>query len=372
MLRVFVQSLKILTIAAVALLVGAGGLRVFDFAVERFTPEGIGEPVSVTIADGENPDEVADRLAESGLIRSKFLFTTQMQLTRAGFQAGTYQLRKGMSAQQIIERITGGQTEVAQDPGEDEEDDGGAGVSLAAGETFEITVVEGWRTEQIAEEYERLGGEGGAEAFMQAVADVDRSQYEFLRDVPRAASLEGFLFPDTYTFRVDDAAANVATMLANFDTQFPPEWRERATQMGLDIYTVLTFASLVEREAQDPEERPTIADVYLSRYEQGWRLDADPTVQYAIGKRNGDWWPKPLTEEDLFIDSPYNTYQNEGLPPGPICNPGAASIQAVLEPAETDYMYFVAIGDTGEHAFAVTTEEHEANVDRYQRGMASE
>ncbi len=369
MLRVFVQSLKIVTIAAVALLVGAGGLRVFDYTVGRFTPEGVGEPVSVTIAADQNADTVADNLAEAGLLRNTFFFTTQLQVTRSEFKPGTYQLRKGMSAQQIIDRITTGQTEVAAAPAADgDAPKVEAGALGAVADTFEITVTEGWRIAQIAEEYEAQGGEGGAAACLAAVADVDRSQYDFLASVPEDATLEGFLFPDTYTFVADEPATNVAQMLDNFDAQVSAEWRARADEMD-DLYTVLMFASLVEREAQDPEERPTIAGVYLNRYAEGWRLEADPTVQYAIGERDGEWW-STLDEEDLFYESPYNTYQNDGLPPGPICNPGAASIQAVLFPAETDYMYFVAKGDgSGEHAFAVTNEEQNANINQYRENL---
>lgn len=369
MLRVFVQSLKIVTIAAVALLVGAGGLRAFDYTVGRFTPEEVGQPASLTIDAESNADTVADSLAEAGLLRSKFLFTTQLQVTRGKLTPGTYQLRKGMSAQQIIERITTGQTEVAEAPAEDDGDEPQvqAGSLGAVADTFDITVVEGWRIEQIAEEYEERGGEGGADAFMEAVADVDRSQYDFLASLPEDASLEGFLFPETYTFIADDPAQNVATMLETFDANVPQEWRDRANQMQIDLFTVLTFASLVEREAQDPEERATIADIYLSRYTEGWRLEADPTVQYAIGKRDGEWWFTP-TGEDLYFESPYNTYQNDGLPPGPIANPGAASIEAVLYPADTDFMYFVAIGDTGRHAFAATNDEQNANINQYRDG----
>jgi UPF0755 protein len=139
--------------------------------------------------------------------------------------------------------------------------------------------------------------------------------------------------------------------------------RVLAAEQGMTIQDVVIFASLVEREAVLPSERPIIADVYLSRREQGWRLDADPTVQYVLGTR-GDWWPT-LSGEDLFAESPYNMYQNDGIPPAPICNPGLASLQAVLRPEDTEYMYFVAKGDTGEHAFAVTYEEQQANVDAY-------
>ncbi len=196
------------------------------------------------------------------------------------------------------------------------------------------------------------------------MATIDRSQFSFLADVPADSTLEGYLFPDTYRFDSDNPTANVATMLTNFESKYTPEMRQRTQQMGLNINDVLVIASLVEREAQLPEERPTIADVYLSRWEQGWNLDADPTVQYILGTPQ-DWWPK-LTGDDLFVESPYNTYQNGGLPPGPIANPGFASIQAVLFPDDTPYMYFVAKCDTGEHAFAVSPEEQAANVELYQ------
>ncbi|MGH2617025.1 MAG: endolytic transglycosylase MltG, partial [Thermomicrobiales bacterium] len=214
-------------------------------------------------------------------------------------------------------------------------------------------------------EYERLGGEGGAQAFLDAVENIDRSQFEFLADLAPGQSLEGFLFPDTYRFDGSDPTLNVATMLTNFGNKYTPEMRQRTGEMGLSIYDVLKLASLVEREAQIPEERPTIADVYLSRLEQGWELEADPTVQYVIGTPQ-EWWPKVSGTDLETTDSPYNTYLNAGLPPGPIANPGFASIQAVLFPNDTPYMFFVAKCDTGEHEFAVTPDEQAANVDLFQ------
>ena len=258
-----------------------------------------------------------------------------------------------MSVPQIVDRITGAA------PAEEAPDQ----AASTAPQSFDITIPEGWRTEQIAEEYARLGGKGGAQAFLDAVKGIDRSQFDFLADLPADTSLEGYLFPDTYRFDANDPKVDVVTMLTNFGNKYTPEMRQRTKQMGLTIQDVVTLASLVEREAQIPEERPTIADIYLSRWEQNWRLEADPTVQYALGTAD-DWWPK-LSGDDLFYDSPYNTYQNDGLPPGPIANPGFASIQAVLFPDDTPYMYFVAKGDTGEHAFAVTAEEQQANVDKY-------
>lgn len=355
MLRVFTQSLKIVIIAALAVVVAGAGVWAFSYATELARPRDAGSLVMVTVFEDQSDAEIADELERQGLIRSKMLFQGQFKLSGGALVPGTYTLRKGMSVPQIVDRITGAA------PAEE-----ASQAAAAAPESFDITIVEGWRTEQIAEEYERLGGEGGAQAFLDAVANIDRSQFDFLADVPADASLEGFLFPDTYRFDGNDPKLNVATMLTNFGNKYDPEMRQRTQQMGLTIRDVLTVASLVEREAQVPEERPIIADVYLSRLEQGWRLEADPTVQFAIGAP-GDWWPK-LSGEDLFFDSRYNTYQNDGLPPGPITNPGFASIQAVLFPDDTPYMFFVAKGDTGEHAFAVTAEEQAANVDVYLNG----
>ncbi|MFT4036860.1 MAG: endolytic transglycosylase MltG [Thermomicrobiales bacterium] len=351
MVRVLTQSLKILTIAALTLMVAGAGVWAFRYATDAARPADAGQPVMLSVFEGQSDSEVADELEAHGLIKSKLLFQGQMRLSGGALEPGTYTLRRGMSVPQIVDTITGvAPTEAPS-------------TASNAPESFDITIPEGWRIEQIAAEYEKQGGEGGAAAFMQAVADIDRSQFDFLADLPADASLEGFLFPDTYRFSGTNPTANVATMLTNFGNKYTPEMRQRTKEMGLTMDQVLIVASLVEREAQLPEERPIIADVYLSRWEQGWRLDADPTVQYVLGTPQ-DWWPK-LTGDDLFAESPYNTYQNDGLPPGPIANPGFASIQAVLFPKDTPYMYFVAMGDSGEHAFAVTPEEQQANVDKY-------
>lgn len=355
MLRIFTQSLKVVTIAALSVVVLATGVWAFSYATELARPDDAGAPIMVTVFEDQTDAEVANELAAQGLIRSTLLFQGHFKVSGGALVPGTYTLRKGMSVPQIVDRITGAapeEEEVLQ-------------AASTAPESFDITILEGWRIEQIAEEYERLGGEGGAEAFLEAVANIDRSQFDFLADLPPEESLEGFLFPDTYRFDGADATLNVVTMLTNFGNKYTPEMRQRTQQMGLSIQDSLTLASLVEKEAQLPAERPTIADIYISRLEQSWNLEADPTVQYAVGTPE-EWWPTELSEEDLHTDSPYNTYQNQGLPPGPIANPGFASIQAVLVPNDTPYMFLVAKCDTGEHAFAVTADEQKANVEQYQ------
>jgi UPF0755 protein len=207
------------------------------------------------------------------------------------------------------------------------------------------------------------------QAFLEAIQGS--YDFAFLRNKPAGANLEGYLFPDTYFFgrttTVEDA---VKQMLENFDRKFSEELRQEAANLGLGVHTVLTLASIVEREAQVPEERPIIAGVFLRRLRLGIPLEADPTVQYAVGSdpesvAKYGYWKKELTQADLEVDSPYNTYRRMGLPPGPIANPGLDSIVAVVRPAETNYLYFVAKPD-GSHAFAETLEEHLRNVEMYR------
>jgi UPF0755 protein len=189
--------------------------------------------------------------------------------------------------------------------------------------------------------------------------------------------LEGYLFPETYEVPAAEALPTdvLGRQLDVFAERVVPAY-ESAVASGtttLDLYTVLTIASIVEREAVVPEERPDIAGVYLNRLAQGIRLEADPTVQYAMGyqQETGQWWKTPVfLEEYSSVDSPYNTYLYDGLPPGPIASPGLSSIEAVLNPGDHDYLYFVATPDgTGRHIFASTFEEHAANVQRYQSGQ---
>ncbi len=350
MLRIIVQTLKIATIATMAVVVALGGQRFFDYYLDQEKPTDTGRPFVLQVTEEDDGDAIAARLADAGMIQSELYFKTQLRLTGGDIQPRSYTLRKGMSVPMIVGAITSAGEE------------GGEVAAAEAAPVVKITVPEGWRTEQIAEEAEKQGLQGGGQAVIDAAAQVSNDEYDFLKDRPAGASLEGYLFPNTY----DTASGGdlVYYMLDTFDAQFTPEMRQRAKEMNLSIHQVVTLASIVEREAVVDEERPIIAAVYLNRLEQGIQLDADPTVQYAIGKP-GDWWPKP-TEEDLYVKSPYNTYAGPGLPPGPISNPSIKSIFAVLNPEPVDYIYFVAKQDgSNEHVFAVTAEEQQANVCRY-------
>jgi UPF0755 protein len=181
--------------------------------------------------------------------------------------------------------------------------------------------------------------------------------------------LEGYLYPDTYQMDPRWTAEQAIDLLVGtMERRFTAAMRQQATQRGLNIHQVLTIASLVERETVLAAERPIVASVYLSRLAQNMALEADATVQYALGydKAQQRWWPNIQLEQLRSTESLYNTYLRRGLPPGPICSPGLASIQAVLQPAKSDYLFYYAKGD-GSHVFAKTFEEHLENQKKYQR-----
>ncbi|MGQ9584093.1 MAG: endolytic transglycosylase MltG [Anaerolineae bacterium] len=312
------------------------------------------EPVEIPfrVELGETAGTVALRLEEAGLVRDAGLFSLYMRYNGldSTLEAGEYSLSPTMNIPEIAEALQHGRVEEVV-----------------------VTVLEGWRMEQIAEVLEQEGVTR-ADAFQAVVRGDDRpgvwAQYGILQSLPPGSGLEGFLFPDTYRLPKDaDPLDVVRRMVERFAAQFTPQMQSQAEQRGLSVFNVVTLASIVEREAVVAEERPLVADVYLNRLTKGMYLQADPTVQYALGYQptTGQWWLRPLPIEALTsTESPYNTYLHPGLPPGPICNPGLASIQAVLNPAGTDFLFFYSKGD-GSHAFARTYEEHLENERRYQQ-----
>lgn len=308
-------------------------------------------PVTFTISPGETAAQIAQRLAAEGLIRDANLFQVLLRVRGVDTQleAGDYQLRRNMNMEEVMATL-----QVGRPP------------------TIALTIPEGWRAEQIAG---LLKAKDVADPgrFLELVHAGTGFSYDFLANRPEdVKSLEGYLFPDTYEFHSDATAADVIDrMLTTFDERFTSEMRQQAEAQGLSIHEVVTVASIVEREARVPEERAVIASVFHNRLAVGMHLNADPTVQYALGYQEDteQWWKRPLYFEDLEYDSPYNTYKYIGLPPGPICNPGLAALQATVDPAETNYYYFVAndVAGDGSHVFAETLEEHRANIEKYRR-----
>jgi UPF0755 protein len=305
-----------------------------------------GETILIIIQEGESAQEVAEKLEDEGIIASSLLFRVLVALQ--GYEdklvAGDYEFEKGMPTLEVLERIRSGQTA-----------------------PLVVTVREGLRAEEIAELMEDKTVLS-AEDFLEAIESW--YEFNFLYTKPYWANLEGYLFPDTYFFSRNMTAEEVVLqILKNFDQRVDDEIRQEADVAGLTMHTVVTLASIVEREAQVPDERPIIAGVFLKRLRRGMPLEADPTVQYALGNDPASvaeygYWKQELTQTDLEVDSPYNTYRYSGLPRGPICNPGLDSIEAVVRPADTDYLYFVARAD-GSHVFAETLEEHLSNIEQY-------
>jgi UPF0755 protein len=223
-----------------------------------------------------------------------------------------------------------------------------------------VTVVEGFSLEEIADQLTRAGA-GRRDAFLAAmrspalIADLD----------PAALDLEGYLFPETYRFRVGTAEAEiVAVLVRTFRSRFEAHVRPLMAGGAATVRQVVTLASIVEKEARASAERPVIAGVYRNRLLRHIGLDADPTVIFAL-RRLGRW-DGTIHHDDLRVDSSYNTYRYPGLPPGPICSPGLPSLEAAARPADVPYLYFVSRND-GTHVFARTLEEQNHNVDIWQR-----
>ncbi len=279
--------------------------------------------------------EVAGLLKDAGIIKYPALFRLYCTVSGAQFKAGKYEIDADLDYSAIARTLR---------------------YTSTYKETVRVTIPEGYTAAQIvAALVENQVAE--SEALYDAIQNYDFS-YDFLEGIGDSRTrLEGYLFPDTYEFYVNDSAPNViAKFLTNFDVKFTPKLRTRAADLGLSLNDVVIIASMVEREARRDNERAIVASVIYNRLANPAtypRLQIDATVQYIVGHA-----PTP---EDLQIEDPYNTYQNDGLPPGPISNPGIASLEAALYPAETDYYYYVARSD-GTHIFSRTLEEHNAAI----------
>lgn len=296
------------------------------------------QPVRVVVPRGASFRIAADSLASRGVVRSALLFRLYAAWEHhdRAIKPGTYLLRPGSSYASIVEALVSGK-----------------------GLVHVVTVVEGWELRQIAPQLARSLGvpRDSVDAAVRDTALLHRL------DVP-TPTVEGYLFPATYTFPDGTTArAAVAQMVARFEQAWRPEWNDRLQALALKRHDAVTLASIVEREAVRPEERPAIAAVYYNRLRKGMALQADPTVQYALGHHTAR-----VLYRDLDADSPYNTYRHVGLPPGPIGSPGVPSLAAAVNPAHVPYLFFVAQPD-GHHEFRTTFAEHVRAV-RESRALA--
>jgi UPF0755 protein len=344
---------------ALALAIGVGAWMIVGApgAVPRtgleLAPPTDDEPVYITVEAGDSAASIGKRLEEAGIIDSAGGFQRLAAITGAErtLAAGEYEFVRATSTLDALNRIRDGLTAARI-----------------------VGFPEGMRLEEVADLLEKRGVVSAAD-FLTAANTIATSgsgiDTDLLSSRPATATLEGYIYPATYSFsRSVTANEVVLTMLSAMSDRFTPAMRAEARAQGLTVHQVLTLASIVEREVVVPEERPIIASVYRNRLDDGMPLQADPTVQYAIAARPGNiaqygYWKRELSLSDLQFPSAYNTYVEPGLPPGPIGSVSIESIEAVIHPASTNYLYFVARND-GTHAFSATFDEHQLNVQRYQ------
>jgi len=331
-------------ILGIVILVGVvmSGSYVFD--VYLISADKDAETIEVTIQEGASVDAIAQQLEDQGIITSAFFFKVYTKLSDSVLQAGTFELAKGMNIRSVVREL-----------------------GYASAQEVQVTIPEGFTIEQIGEvivealpEIDMSGWESVVSAQGRRVLNED----EILVGIPSDQGLEGYLFPDTYRFRADANAATVAeTMvltlkrrLAENDIAVP---LNLVFEGGLTFHEMITLASIVEREVRSAEDMKLVAGIFFTRMKIGMALQADSTVNYVTGKDD-----PAVTLEDSRVDSPYNTYRNLGLPPGPISNPGMNAILAVLEPTDSDYLYFLTTDD-GQVVYAKSFDEHVANKYKY-------
>ena len=294
------------------------------------------------VLQGEPASAAVERLQTAGVVSNGALLRYYLRYRGLDVrvEAGLYRLHGGMTIRELAEAL-----------------------QTADFARNYLTIIEGWRVEEITNALPKDYITFTPDEFL-AMVYTKPTGYTFSDGLPEPPSLEGYLFPDTYHLSQDMTAFDlIKTILDNFESKVDTEMRVGFLQQRLSLHQAVTLASIIEREAVVADEGPLIASVYLNRLALGMKLEADPTVQYAIGSAENGWWKTSLTLEDLNVQSSYNTYVFHGLPPGPIANPGISALRSVAFPSETTYLYFRAMCDgSGRHVFAVTFEEHLENA----------
>jgi UPF0755 protein len=301
------------------------------------TPYGPSQETFVEILPGSSTMRIGRQLKEAGILRSEYEFYAMRWMQHGTLKAGDYRFDHPAPAAEVYDRIKRGDVY-----------------------TIAVTIPEGATIFDIATRLQQAGFGQGAK-----FVDVAKAQAGLVSDLdPQAKSLEGYLFPDTYRIGPKEDMPQIAAAMVK-------RFRTAAAQLGLkqDVHTVVTLASVVERETAVDGERPLVASVFQNRLEKQMPLMTDPSVIYGLQLQNA--WRGTIYASDLQRDTPYNTYIHAGLPPGPIANPGIKALRAAMYPAQTDYLYFVAAGDNpqGKSLFAATLEEHNRNVAGYRQAM---
>jgi UPF0755 protein len=327
-------------VSSAALLLALGAAVVASAAASVRPADPAGSPKVVVIPAGASAVDIGRQLESAGIVRraSDFVWAVRLRGVGGRLQGGEYRLSPAMSLLEVVDVLARGQVLL-----------------------HDVTIPEGYTAAEGARVLAEagLGDRGRLEEL--ALRGAARLPHPFLRSVP-TGSLEGYLFPDTYRLpRGWPEEKVMGVLLDRFAQVVLPLWREQGG--GRPLHEIVTLASLVEREARRDDERALIAGVLYNRLRRGMRLEVDATVLYALGGHKA-----VVTYRDLEVDSPYNTYRRTGLPPGPIANPGLASLQAALRPAATEYLYYVARPD-GSHVFSRTYQEHLVAIRRYRSGQ---
>lgn len=292
------------------------------------------ETVEVVIPSGSTATTISKILEDQGIIKDADMFKLQIKkedLTKE-LKAGNYRLSPGMSSSEILKVLTEQQERVAE----------------------KLVVPEGFEIKNIVQRLEKMNFSEVSE-FQELVSDKANfeTDFPFLKDLPQNSSLEGYLFPATYEVGKEDSAKSLIEQMLRAYRRVYQNHIEGKLPKEMNLNQLMTMASIVEREARTDKDRPLISSVFYNRLNIKMPLQSCATVQFLLGERKAN-----LSNEDLKIDSPYNTYKNAGLPPGPIANPGLKSIEAALNPEQTDYLFFVLTGEDGSHTFTKTLDEH--------------
>jgi UPF0755 protein len=291
------------------------------------------------IETGDDLITVGRKLSEEKMISSRWLFYyyAWKEKLRGQIVAGEYQIAPNSSIAEIANKITVGDVEIQEE------------------ESVKITFPEGWTIEKMAQRLEK--NNLPAEEFKQLAENPSEEILKEFAFIPADKSLEGFLFPDTYIFTADASAEEIINkMLTNFDLKVDSDMRDTLATENKSLYEILILASIIEGEVPTDADRGIIAGIFQNRLDIGMALQSDATLDFIKGEAE-----IKHSTADTQIDSPYNTYLYPGLPPGPINNPSLASIEAVINPTETDYMYFLNNATTGETVFSKSLEEHNSS-----------
>lgn len=330
------RLLKYVLLGAAIGLILMASLFVYEYTT---APQEDPKEIPFKIIEGSTATQIAQALSEAGIISRPWPFLVGYKLFFApiGLKAGEYVINTPISSKEVLHILTEGK------------------IILHA-----ITIPEGLTRLEMAEHLAEAGFVD-QDVFLKLTADNTLvTEWD-----DKAIDLEGYLFPETYHFPKETPESKIiTTLVAQFEEAFSQDWKDRAEEIGFSIRDTVILASLIEKETSHSSERPLVSAVFHNRLSIRMKLDCDPTIVYAL-KTKGQYTGR-LRTKDLKLDSPYNTYLHGGLPPGPIANPGRASLEAALFPTDVEYLYFVSKND-GSHHFSRTFREHQNAVNKYQR-----